>query len=201
MTHSFCFATCTNGLSNTAPGADESAVLDVGGFSCDEGNGLTKTSDVRNDPIMISPTGFQTSGPKTAAVLIMHGIEANQYMRVFRQANSIMLNGEPFPAARISVGQEYTSQYCRLEAMDVFSTTEFVLVVVTANGTSLRMYKNGIQLGSESCSYTPVANSEPFTLSEFGGYGFMGTIKSFAMWDRALSDAEVAGLDATNLTC
>ena len=155
--------------------------------------------DVYTQPIIILPTGFQTSGPKTAAILIMHTTETDT--REFRQHKSFLLNSNPFPAARISVGDGTTQVVCQLIATDVFSTTEFVLVVVTADGTSLKMYKNGVLLGSASCLLTPVVNSEPFGISRVEGKPFGGTIKSFALWDRALSDAEVAELDSTKLAC
>ena len=68
------------------------------------------------------------------------------------------------------------------------------------NFNSLYFLGNGAEIGSEACAVTPGTNSRPLYLGQRGGQ-FGGTIKSFAMWDRALSAEEVAGLDSSKLTC
>ena len=85
---------------------------------------------------------------------------------------------------------------------DVFSQTEFVLVVIVADGTTLSMYKNGVKLGDTPCTDVPGQGSEgDKTPLYLGENHFGGTIKSFAVWNRALSAADVAAIDSSKLTC
>ena len=196
MTHSFCFATCSSGITNAAPGADNSQAITLGSFTCNEGEGGLNAASFASQWVTMS-TNIQTSGAKTVAILLKHisGSE-NRVPREIRQTSSFILNSEPFPAARAEVFGG--SGQCSETYSNVFSTTEFVLVVITVDGTSLTMYRNGVSLGARSCTAMPQANSNPLYL---GSNHFGGTFKSFALWDRALSVAEVTGLDSSKLTC
>ena len=196
LTHSFCFATCSSGLTNSAPGADNSVPPTLGSFSCDDGNGLTTGNSFASQWITISPS-IQTAGPKTVAILLKHTSGSDgRTPREFRNGNTFILNSEPFPHARAEINGN--GGLCRMTVNDVFSTTEYVLVVITVDGTALKMYKNGVESGSAACSHTVGTDASPLWL---GANHLGGTIKSFALWDRALSGAEIAGLDSSKLTC
>ena len=197
LTHSYCFETCASALTNSAPGADNYVPPILGSFSCDEGNGLTtgNTFAAVNQWITISPS-IQTVGPKTAAILLKHLSGTTGTPREFKNGNTFILNSEPFPHARAEINGN--GGLCRLTVNDVFSSTEYVLVVITVDGATLKLYKNGVESGSVACSNTVGIDSNPFYL---GANHFGGTIKSFALWDRALTSAEVAGLDSSKLIC
>ena len=143
LTHSFCFETCTGGITNDAPGADNSVPPNLGSppNTCDEGNGVNTGSGFAspNQRITITPN-IQTSGPKTGAILVKHisGSEGKVPREVL-QNNAFAIHSEPFPAARAFVKNGGTS--CLFEVDNVYSTTEYVLVVVTVDGTNLKMYK------------------------------------------------------------
>ena len=199
MTKSYCFARCSSDSSNAAPGANNSVPTDVGYFACNETNGGLTSPNFRTSQctkVILHPN-IEQSGPKTAAILLKHdqsAVAASRYAREFMQGQSFVLNSEPFPKGRVEVG----AGKCRKTFNNVFSEREFVLVVITVDGTSIKMYKNGVLLGSHPCSVTPQTNSNLLWL---GGNCFGGTIKSFALWNRALSAVEVAGLDSSQLTC
>ena len=95
MTNNWCFETCTNDLTNKAPGADNSKAPDYGSLTCSEGNGIT--TEGTNNPFSIAHfriyPNIQTSGPKTGAILVKHltGSEG-KYPREFIQENSFVLN-------------------------------------------------------------------------------------------------------------
>jgi len=200
LTHSFCFSKCTDGITNAAPGADNSNPPDLGNsFVCDEGNGVTTGEALASAGqwIRIYPN-IETAGPKTGAILVKHASAvANRSPREWKQPDMFVLNSNPFPHARAEV-RNAANNICRLEVNDVFSTTEFVLVAVTADGTDLKMYRNGVEVGSKACSVEVGTNSNPLWLGE---NHLGGTIISFALWDRALSASEIAGLDSSKLSC
>ena len=143
LTHSFCFEKCTGGITNDAPGADNSVPPNLGSppNTCDEGNGVNTGSGFAspNQRITITPN-IQTSGPKTGAILVKHisGSEGKVPREVL-QTDAFAIHSEPFPAARAFVKNGGTS--CLFEVDNVYSTTEYVLVVVTVDGTNLKMYK------------------------------------------------------------
>ena len=84
---------------------------------------------------------------------------------------------------------------------DIYSESEFVLVVITADGNQLNLYKNGVAqeptIGQPDCHYQIDVNGNTL---QIGANHFGGTIKSFAVWDRALNQDEIAGI-GENLTC
>ena len=57
-----------------------------------------------------------------------------------RNNNSLILNSDPYPNCRVEV-YDGNGGECRFTINDVYSKTEYVLVVVTADGTNLKMYK------------------------------------------------------------
>lgn len=72
-------------------------------------------------------------------------------------------------------------------------------VVVTATGSGIKMFVNGVQIGSASYSGTPLLMdpARPLTIgsfSAFGGEAFYGFLDEVAVWSRALHDTEVAQL-------
>ena len=200
---SYCFATCSSGITNAAPGGSSDGDVTLGDFTCDEAKGgLNSDTFVSSQNGYITlPKNIATSEPRTVAILIKHatiyGTSGSKVPREFRQRNTIYLNSEAWPHAR---GEVINGGRCDFAGpySNVYSTTEFVLVVITADGTTLSMYKNGVKLGDTACSKVPEGNSNPLQL---GGNGMAGTIKSFAMWNRALSATEVASIDSSKLTC
>ena len=90
---------------------------------------------------------------------------------------------------------------CRTKYADIFSESEFVLVVITVDGSQVNFYRNGIRQaptdGTANCAYQ-IDGSED--ILHLGSNSFGGTMKSFAVWDRALSQDEVTDLGA-QLTC
>ena len=86
---------------------------------------------------------------------------------------------------------------CRTKYADIFSESEFVLVVITVDGSQVNFYRNGIRQaptdGTANCAYQ-IDGSED--ILHLGSNSFGGTMKSFAVWDRALSQDEVTDLGA-----
>ena len=175
--------------------------MNIGEFACNEAEGgLHSANFVGSNGYITLPKNIQTEGPKTGAILIKHSsnyVNGQRVPREFIQTDSFVLNSEPWPAARAEVknsgGRCFGGPYD-----DVFSKTEFVLVVITADGTTLSMYKNGNKLGDTACTRLPQASGNILRL---GGNQFGGTIKSFAIWNRALSAEEVSSIDSSKLTC
>ena len=96
---------------------------------------------------------------------------------------------------------------CRIRYANIYSETEFVLVVITVDGSRVNFYKNGVLQEVSPYKYAPATSSDcayQIQVSEYplnlGANHMGGTIKSFAVWDRALSGNEVAGLSG-QLTC
>jgi len=70
------------------------------------------------------------------------------------------------------------------------------LGVLTYDGTYLRLYLDGIVEGTSSSTYLETLTSD-FDIGDMiwaTGYPFQGTVGQVCVWDRALSDAEVAAL-------
>ena len=90
---------------------------------------------------------------------------------------------------------------CLAEYPNIYSESEFVLVVITVDGSHIKLYKNGVAQtptkGNSACAYKIPVNGNALRL---GANHFGGIMKSFAVWDRALSPTEVANL-GSNLTC
>ena len=198
---SYCFATCNSGITNAAPGGSSDGSITLGGFTCNEAEGgLYSATKVGSSAYITLPKNIETEGAKTGAILLKHSsdfVDGSSVPREFIQTDSFVLNSEPYPAARAEVknsgGRCFGGPY-----NNVFSKTEFVLVVITADGTTVSMYKNGVKLGDTACTRVPQTNSNILRL---GANSFGGTIKSFAIWNRALSAVEVASIDSTKLTC
>ena len=201
---SYCFATCDDGIVNAAPGGEADGELQLGQFTCNpEQGGLHSDNFVASNQWITLPksikTGSLPEGEKTAAILIKHAAPyqyGQRTPREFKQQNSWALNSEPWPAARSSV---YNGGWCDVGPFpDVFSKTEFVLVAVTYNTTTGTMYRNSVKLGHKTCNKLPASSDYPFQLGE---NHLAGTIKSFAVWNRALSEEEITSIDPTKLTC
>lgn len=195
---SYCFADCNDGIVNLAPGGENDEDVQPGDFVCDPEKGGLYSADPA-DPGIILPNsikeGSMPVGDKTFAILIKHHDGAYRYAREFVQYGSWALNSEPFPKARLSV----CCDWCHIGPFpDVFSKTEFVLVVMTFTATTGTMYKNGVKLGEKNCNLLPPVSENPLWI---GGYKLAATIKSAAVWNRALSAEEVASIDPTTLAC
>ena len=92
---------------------------------------------------------------------------------------------------------------CTATFPDVFSETDFDLVVFTVDGVQVKLYKNGVAqtphiASAAYCPHRVTGNRSPL---QFATYYFGGTIKSFAVWDRILSPNEIASLENGRLTC
>ena len=87
---------------------------------------------------------------------------------------------------------------CRKVYSNIYSSTEFVMVVITVDGSQLTLYKNGVSQGSESCAYKMGATSDVLYI---GRNHFGGTVKSFAYWDRTLTASEISALETTRMNC
>ena len=64
-------------------------------------------------------------------------------------------------------------------------------VVLTRSGSSLRWYVNGVLDAGVGFSNTPVASTEPLLIGNGYENGYVGDIDEVAVYDRALSGAEV----------
>ena len=205
---SYCFATCTNGIRNAAPGGESDGDVNLGYFTCDEakggvyisrkGSGNYNTGGGMKLPLK----GGKTSvGPKSIALLVKHGEETGPVPRELMlqgdNYNSIILNSEEYPKARGEFATCPGSKKFLGPISNVYSKTEFVLVVLRSGALGTAMFRNGVKIASNDCTNLP---SEATRLG-LGFNEFIGTFKSFAMWNRELSDQEIASLDPTKLTC
>ena len=198
---SYCFADCNDGIANLAPGGENDDDVQLGDFVCDpEKGGLYSSDPVDSSTGYITlpnsiKEGSMPVGDKTFAILIKHHDGANRYAREMVQGGSWALNSEPWPKARLSV----CCDWCHIGPFpDVFSKTEFVLVVMTFTATTGTMYKNGVKLGEKNCNKLPPVSENSLWI---GGNKLAATIKSAAVWNRALSAEEVASIDPTTLAC
>ena len=117
--------------------------------------------------------------------------------REIYQSNSLIVNSEPYPSAQVEV-YNGGSMRCRKVYSNIYSSTEFVMVVITVDGSQLTLYKNGVSQSSESCAYKMGATSD---ILYIGRNHFGGTVKSFAYWDRTLTASEISALQTTGMNC
>ena len=195
---SYCFATCNSGLQNAAPEGDSDGNVDLGSFTCNEDMGGLYTVGRTVYPITLPlPGGKSTVSAKTIAILVKHqdGSGNQRGPREFRLGNSIILNSEVWPTARVQLSQCGNPWLGPIE--NVFSKSEFVLMVIRNGEEGSAMFRNGVELASSDC--TTFAPEEDYLW--LGRNAFNGIFKSFAMWNRALSDEEIGSLDPSTLTC
>ena len=193
---SYCFATCGSGLRNAAPDGDgDGDKVHVGSFGCKEdmeGMFAERSSQPMELPFK---SGASIVSAKTIAILVKHGGNVGNVPREFKFGNEIVLNSEAWPKARAEFKECNPRFLGPIE--NVYSKTEFVLMVLRNGGEDSAMFRNGVKIASSEC--TTLA-PQVYSL-KLGENGFGGTIKSFAMWNRVLSDAEISSLDSTKLTC
>jgi len=197
--YSYCFANCNGGVQNAAPDGGNDGNIVYGDFSCNEEMGglYAPSSGSQRHIVLPLKGGSSIEGPKTVAVLVKHGAGSEgKVPREFRLWRSMILNSEPFPRARAEFPQCGSKKFLG-PINNMFSQTEFVLMVLRSGEQGTAMFRNGIKVASNDCT-TPIPASDRMWL---GANHFKGTFKSFAMWNRELSDDEVASLDPTKLTC
>ena len=186
-------------MQNAAPDGGNDGNIVYGDFSCNEEMGglYAPSSGSMRHIVLPLKGGSSIEGPKTVAVLVKHGAGSEgKVPREFRLWRSMILNSEPFPRARAEFPQCGSKKFLG-PINNMFSQTEFVLMVLRSGEQGTAMFRNGIKVASNDCT-TPIPASERMWL---GANHFKGTFKSFAMWNRELSDDEVASLDPTKLTC
>ena len=204
----YCFATCNSGIRNAAPGGESDGDVDLGIFTCDEAKGglhtSTKTTGNYDTGGAIKPPlkgGKLSVGPKSVGILVKHGEGAGTITREFMllgdSLGAMILNSESYPKARGTFDACPGSKKYLGPISNVFSKTEFVLVILRSGAQGHAMFRNGVKIASNDCTELPVEA----TRLGLGFTGFIGTFKSFALWNRELSDEEIASLDPTKLTC
>ncbi|HEX7905397.1 MAG TPA: LamG domain-containing protein [Chitinophagaceae bacterium] len=73
----------------------------------------------------------------------------------------------------------------------------------TFDGTTMKLFVNGVLVGSKALTFTLTDNGENFRIGEgskFTGRTFKGRIKDVRVWSRALTDVEVAASMTSTLT-
>ena len=88
--------------------------------------------------------------------------------------------------------QNLTSPWTSMSSTSVLQNNQWYHVVVTADGTTKKIYLNGILNSTATLS---VPNATTSRISGYGAIGipsFNGTIYEVAIWNRSLSAAEIA---------
>lgn len=73
-------------------------------------------------------------------------------------------------------------------------------LAATYNGTSMRLYVDGIEVGSVLISKTIATSLEPLRIGHWATEWFAGIIDEVRIFSRALTGAEIAGLASSNST-
>lgn len=86
--------------------------------------------------------------------------------------------------------------------LDIYSTTDFdigawQMITATYDGTTIRLYKDARQIGSQYASLAAAAAHVYLAPSKWGG-NFTGKIDEFTIWDGALSPAQIDALQQTS---
>ena len=87
---------------------------------------------------------------------------------------------------------------CDVTFANVYSTVEYILLVIVIDGNDVTLFRNGVSQGSQPCPIQVGVSSGGL---QIGRNHFAGVIRSFAFWDRALALAELKDLDNENLIC
>lgn len=79
-----------------------------------------------------------------------------------------------------------------------FDLKRWQMVTATYDGQTVRLYKDGREIGSEAASLSDASNAVRFAPRPAWGYGarFSGKIRGFTVWDQALSSDALKGLMA-----
>jgi len=86
-----------------------------------------------------------------------------------------------------------------ISAVGILSVGSWTHITGTYDGTTARIYANGIQVSSGT-KPTQADNTEPFVIGNYGPAGsgpFNGVIDSVGWWNRALNNSEVAKVATT----
>jgi len=184
------------------------------GFEFNDDFGGIKAEDSGQLGAILTPNLGTTQTDKTLAMLIMHYNQDDQDIletdfnmehstrsihnanEIFQQ-NAIVISSGPFPDVRIEV-YDGNTLVCQSTFHNVYSRSEFVLVVVTVDGQAVSLYKNGKLVGADQCSHRIGVSTEDLHI---GHNHFQGVVRSFAVWDRALDPQEIERLDVNRLLC
>ena len=76
------------------------------------------------------------------------------------------------------------------------SLNEWHHIVGTADGSTLKLYVDGVLRGSTAITVNPPSNNDPLTIGSFfsSQRSFNGTIDEVRIWNRALSASEISNL-------
>jgi hypothetical protein len=111
-----------------------------------------------------------------------------------REVDAYFLNGSNSSGARRPAGGGTFGGTVRyISGPTASPVNAWTHLALTYNGTTLRLYVNGIQVRSQAVSGTIETNSSPLRIGGNSPYGeyFIGRIDEIRIYNRALSQAEI----------
>jgi len=136
--------------------------------------------------------------PRSVSVWAKTNVLNNQINYVFHYGNAANGNGLAFRPTSILY---FANASANLETPDTNPVNSWVHYVCTYDGTTAKIYKNGIFFSSGVKAFNTVNNSNLFKIGlTEGGLSnyFNGAIDDLKIYNYALSDSEVANLHSTN---
>lgn len=168
-------------------------------FTTDRNGNANSAININNSGAVATILGLPYgSSLRTISVWAKINVLNNQINYVFHYGNAANGNGL---ALRPTTTLYFANAAANLETTDTNSSNTWIHYVCTYDGTTAKVYKNGVLFSSGAKTFNTVNNSNLFRLgiSEGGltNY-FNGAIDDLKIYDYVLNDTEIASLYANN---
>jgi hypothetical protein len=148
-----------------------------------------------------SPNSLNISGPLTVELWFTRPALVADDKWILNKANSLTDNDSNYEVwvdssskIHAGIGNGTTSQ--NVTSTSVTQVNTWYHVAFTADGTTLKLYINGVLENSSSQTMTPVPNNQQLLIgarkTNYAAYFFNGTIDEVAVYSRAKSADEIA---------
>lgn len=168
-------------------------------FVSDRNGNLESALNINNSGTTASIVGLPYgSSPRSISVWAKINVLNNQINYVFHYGNSANGNGL---ALRPTTTLYFANAAANLETADTNTINTWVHYVCTYDGTTAKVYKNGVLFSSGVKTFNTVNFSNIFKLgiAETGATNFFnGTIDDLKIFDYVISDADISSLYTNN---
>ena len=178
-------------------GSNNGTLTNGTGFSNDNGGSLI--FDGANDYIALgNASNFISSSQNTATVCAwVKPNSTGSYKKIFSVCNSgtnqiqsfyFSIGPNPY---KVYMGLKTSSAVAAIHNIDL-STTEFTYLCAVYNGSTLKLYRNGLEVASQNqTGNIPTTGVGRISGYDNGGENWPGNIASFSMYNKALTADEV----------
>jgi hypothetical protein len=143
--------------------------------------------------------GTRMSVASSASLAPGAGLSVETWIKPTSTASQTLVRKDGQYLLRISSGNVVarvwlaSGSYVELASPAVVQTSAFQHVALTYDRSTLRIYRNGMQVASRSAAGTPAGSSRAVLVGSSDGYdGFSGTIDEVAVYNQALSASQLA---------